>query len=382
MHNFSDNFGTFPSSLRPPTGVRTSWETYLLPYLDQQSIYDKYDQSSNWSSPVATTGFVVPNGWNTVTSAVGIVGTRINVFECPSSQTSPSSDVGRWDDDPDPKSNATYNASGRRIAAPTDYAGVTHVEPLLLGIGPQSTESLAQKAYSSLGAAIDNWGLGILAKNSKTKLADVRDGLSNTILLSESAGRPYLFIRTNGRIVKALNTISNGDIGADTNGSAITHDRVDGGGWARPASDIALLGTDISGTIYPGYYINRTNGIDVNGATQTYASPTDSISGGGGSLQSEAAISLNTTILSAAYPQGYTGVSYLNWPDPTQNNATSVNGSGQPFSFHPGGFHTALGDGSVKFLSENIPIRLLARLVTRDQDEPIDSTYFEPFDPH
>ena len=37
----------------------------------------------------------------------------------------------------------------------------------------------------------------------------------------------------------------------------------------------------------------------------------------------------------------------------------------------------ALGDGSVKFISENIPIRLFARLVTRDQDEPVDGSYYE-----
>ena len=87
--------------------------------------------------------------------------------------------------------------------------------------------------------------------------------------------------------------------------------------------------------------------------------------------------------LDTAYYQG-TGSGILNifngW-DATVG-ATAVNGSGQPFSFHPGGLHVALGDGSVKFISENIPIRLFARLVTRDQGEPVDGNYYEPFQAH
>jgi len=54
-------------------------------------------------------------------------------------------------------------------------------------------------------------------------------------------------------------------------------------------------------------------------------------------------------------------------------------GTGQPSSFHPEGLNVALGDGSVKFISQNIPIRLFARLVTRDQGEAVDASFFESF---
>ena len=118
-----------------------------------------------------------------------------------------------------------------------------------------------------------------MQKNAKPRLADVRDGLSNTILLAESAGRPWLWTKVNGKLVKVTNT--DGDIGSssETATGAITHDRVNGGGWSRPASDISLLGSDPSGTYFPGYYINRTNGVSVSGGTWT-ARP-DHISGGG-----------------------------------------------------------------------------------------------------
>ena len=82
----------------------------------------------------------------------------------------------------------------------------------------------------------------------------------------------------------------------------------------------------------------------------------------------------------------YTGpgsglLNIFNAIDPS-TGTTAVNGSGQPFSFHPGGVHVALGDGSVKFISENIPIRLFARLVTRDQNEPVDGSFYESYQAH
>jgi prepilin-type N-terminal cleavage/methylation domain-containing protein len=378
LHNFAEAYGIFPSAVRPPSGVRLSWETQILPYLDQQPVYDKYDQSKNWSSTLTGSGYVVANAT--------VITTRISAFECPSSLPNPG-DTARLDDDPDPKTSGQfYHASGSRIAATTDYAAVTHVEPALLLLPAQSTEPAAQTVYNT-GAAIDNWGLGILPKNVKARLSDVRDGLSNTVLLSESAGRPYLWIRNNGRFSKAPNTTLAGDIGPDTGGGSsntIAADRVNGGGWARPASDISLIGTDINGSTFPGYYVNRTNGISINGASWS-AGPPDALSGGSSTLQqvsSTVSSGLGSAPYTTYYPGGSGATQIFNWPDPAAANATSVNGSGQPFSFHPSGFHVAMGDGSVKFLSENIPIRLMARLVTRDVSDPVDASYYETFPPH
>jgi hypothetical protein len=43
------------------------------------------------------------------------------------------------------------------------------------------------------------------------------------------------------------------------------------------------------------------------------------------------------------------------------------------FSFHPGGAHAALGDGSTHFCGEHIEPRVLSALLTRDDAEPIDA---------
>ena len=76
----------------------------MLPYLDQQALYDKYDQTANWSqATVNTTGFPVPNST--------VAATRIPALECPSSNPSPA-DPSRLDDDPDPKSQVTPKEKG------------------------------------------------------------------------------------------------------------------------------------------------------------------------------------------------------------------------------------------------------------------------------
>ena len=145
IHNFAESFGTLPSSFRPPTGVRISWTIPTLPYLDQQSLYDKYDQTGQWWPVARPLGRLLryPTPWSTAT--------RDQRFECPSSNPS-TNDPARLDDDPDPKyqkapaEKGTYGTTGtlsttlfpnapgttNRWAAITDYAALDKVEPALL----------------------------------------------------------------------------------------------------------------------------------------------------------------------------------------------------------------------------------------------------------
>jgi prepilin-type N-terminal cleavage/methylation domain-containing protein len=89
-----------------------------------------------------------------------------------------------------------------------------------------------------------------------------------------------------------------------------------GGGWARPASDFGLDGSTTDGVSSPGPCpMNCTNGQQVT-----------------------------------TYPDPY----YV------------TEGSGEAFSFHPGGAFFAYGDGSVHFLNDNIDIRDFARLISKN----------------
>jgi prepilin-type processing-associated H-X9-DG protein len=99
-------------------------------------------------------------------------------------------------------------------------------------------------------------------------------------------------------------------------------DRVNGGGWCRSASDFGLDGSSNDGTTFPGTCaINCTNGEDIGSSPYPYPAP------------------------------------------------YGVNGTGETYSFHPGGANVLLGDGSVRFASQGIDIRVYAHLVTRDKGD-------------
>lgn len=90
--------------------------------------------------------------------------TRLRIFTCPATSNPERLDLlpeGDWDG----------------IAAVGDYSTITQVDLLLFHAG-----------------YVDAYGQGIMPKNSKPpRLADVTDGLSSTILVTESAGKPELY---------------------------------------------------------------------------------------------------------------------------------------------------------------------------------------------
>lgn len=168
--------------------------------------------------------------------------------------------------------------------------------------------TLGYATQSGAGALLTN-----LTENvtSNPNFADITDGISNTIFFAESAGRPFVYRRGN----KLVNT-------------DLTQSRVNGGGWSRPASDFTIHGASFDGTTLPGQYvINATNGFDF----------------------------------------GPNGPNAGAFPDPTYGTL----GTGEAFSFHDGGVNVVFGDGSVKFISENVATNVFASLVTRAGQEVV-----------
>jgi prepilin-type N-terminal cleavage/methylation domain-containing protein/prepilin-type processing-associated H-X9-DG protein len=201
LHNHNDTYGYLPGNIRPAaTGtVRVRWTTILLPYYEQDNISKIYNQQVNWSDP-------------TNYAAVSL---RLKVMECPST---PRAD--RLDSNPETTWAGTV-ATG-------DYSGIYGIDP-----------SLVQQGIAESGAP------GILSKTDQVRLTDVTDGLSNTIQLIESAGKPDLYQA--GKLIGTPPTV-----------------HVQGGGWCRPASDIPyLIGLNPTGTGPGNQGINATNGFQV-----------------------------------------------------------------------------------------------------------------------
>jgi len=188
------------------------------------------------------------------------------------------------------------------IVANGDYAASLGVDPGLINIGNSQSPPVPIQGSSSTLSTADKPTNGFLPKNTSLKLGDITDGLTTTIMFFESAGRPLVY-----------------RLGSPVGTDPATH-RVNAGGWCRPASDILFAGSNATGVQIPGKFINRTNGLDVG--PETYSS------------------------------NGYTSV--------------GTEGSSQPYSFHPGGLHATLGDGSVTFIDDSADIGILAALVTRN----------------
>jgi prepilin-type N-terminal cleavage/methylation domain-containing protein len=260
-HTFHDTQKKLPSSIRPAgltTAPRIAGLTFLLPYLERSDLYNQYNQTLNWSDPLN----------------VPFTATNVPGFQCPSTP-----DAARKDGVPEALT------AWAQLVAVTDYSPTIGVDIRL----------------KTLGFATE-YGDGILPKNQAPRLADVTDGLSNTIMYAESAGRPYVY-RKRMKI------------------GTLPTQRVNGGGWARPASEFSVDGSTYDGVSTPGPCpFNCTNGEDFG---------------------------------SSGFPMPYYG---------TEGNA-------EAYSFHPSGMMVVFGDSSTRFLAENIPMKEFARLVTRAGNE-------------
>jgi prepilin-type N-terminal cleavage/methylation domain-containing protein/prepilin-type processing-associated H-X9-DG protein len=291
--NFHDSHRKLPVSNRAAGVVnspRYAWATLMLPYFEEQNTFDQYDFKSNWSKPTAVDPKPIPN--------FQIVGTRLAVFECPSVP-----DDDRLDGDLQYWSQGLSSWEASRCAAPADYVPVMQVEQRLVDL------EIVDRIDDPKNLA------GMLLRNTNSTLKHVTDGTSHTIMLAECAGRPYVYR------------------GGIKVGQLLTN-RVNGGGWCRPASEFGLDGSSADGTTFPGpCAVNCTNGEDyLKGSTNDMG------------------------IVPLPAPYG-------------------TNGTGETYAFHPGGANILFGDGSVHFIGEEIEIRVYARLVTRKGGELVSNTF-------
>jgi prepilin-type N-terminal cleavage/methylation domain-containing protein/prepilin-type processing-associated H-X9-DG protein len=214
LHNYHSGHGYFPTSTRASvnSAVRSSWTTFVLPYLEQDALFSKYDKSTNWDSA----------------TNLPVTSRPLKLLKCPSNPYQDQLD-----------GNQQLGAGWTPVVATTDYATITAVTPQLANLYPGQVFA----------------DVGILERNAQPTLAQVTDGTSNTILVTESAARPTVI-----RLGVA--------IGSPT-GSPPT--RVNGGGWARASSDFDLKGSSSDGASFPGpCAINCTNGLNVG---NTYPDP-------------------------------------------------------------------------------------------------------------
>jgi prepilin-type N-terminal cleavage/methylation domain-containing protein len=210
--------GQLPVSYRPPSpNPRVSWVITVLPFLEQANLVSNYSTAINWDAG----------------SNLAITTQQVKIFQCPS-----TANAIRIDGDP---TSGLWTPG----VATTDYGASSSISPLA------SNLSYNGQPMAGLGGLL--WKVTSTTDQRRgVKLLAATDGLSNTIMVMESAGRPTIY--QVGRPVSS--------------GTAPPSPYTNGGGWCRPASDIDFLPSTPDGTSYPGTCaINCTNGFAYPGTT-------------------------------------------------------------------------------------------------------------------
>jgi prepilin-type N-terminal cleavage/methylation domain-containing protein len=165
----------------PYPAIVHCWSVYLLPYMEQQTIYQQYDMKFPWfSSPLLVPG--TPNNQLALQ-------TPIASFVCASSPLGTARKIsGSF------RFGATFPYFD---LAPTDYATCSSINPGSITFFGYSSATTQNDLFSALAPEVRGAGAQIALGQTPRKsfrIADILDGTSRTILMCEDAGRPDFWI--------------------------------------------------------------------------------------------------------------------------------------------------------------------------------------------
>jgi len=203
--NFHATFDHFPSTRTGPT---VYWGAQLLPYVEQNPLADIYRYDVNYNAIENAEAAKYP----------------LSFHVCPTAPDNPRVDVN------------VPAATGRPYAI-SDYTAISSVQSNLW-TGANPVLSTPQPANTA----------GVFSGSTPTRISDITDGTSNTLLFVECAGRPDLW--------RAGKKVPN-----PNNQSTL---RVALGGWAATNLS-AMRGYTVDGVSHPGpCMINCSNNFAVN----------------------------------------------------------------------------------------------------------------------
>jgi prepilin-type processing-associated H-X9-DG protein len=181
FHNFECANGGFPPRRYSRTDEGyTGWGTFLLPFIEQQNLYDKYNWKYDFYDPVNTP----------------VTETQLSVFVCPSTTRGPGEYItcsGKaTTGSANPDKSTTFTAKGY-----IDYCAPNGFTAPTTGWGTQvpiyTSGSNAEQAMLDSTFSGSFSGMNSNLSRAPRKLADIKDGLSNTLLINECAGWPHQY---------------------------------------------------------------------------------------------------------------------------------------------------------------------------------------------
>jgi type II secretory pathway pseudopilin PulG len=295
LHNYHDVHRTFPPGwiVAEEKGQSSGfgWGYQILPYFDQAPLFKKFDASRKVSDKAS--------------GNADLAQTILTVMRCPSDHGPDQAD-SKWV----PQLGTANYVGNFGVGMPVPYSRPSGFRGLF------SNDSLVQ---------------GIFGPNTKVRIRDVKDGMSNVILVGErrmsKVGSEWPMGKTQGRFnsvwagIPNVDTISPLTIVATSTGGVIDTSGMDeSGNWSGLPfeGNLPSLDTPAGRRALPYFGINR----DIRGELLTSSEGVGAVTAG-----------------------------FSSW--------------------HTGGAQVVLGDGSVRFLSENIDPIILTNLMRRSDGQTV-----------
>jgi hypothetical protein len=198
----------------PPSGIKLPglqcWYVAALPYVEQVAVFELMDLKKNWDHLDNQRAVSVP----------------IPTLLCPSSPV---------------EAQRQLPIGSGKFGARSDYA-----------IPRSISATPVQAGYVRSGP-----NKGAMDSSQPVRFKQIKDGLSNTLLVIEDAGRPEHWVRAGRGEDNWRDGCPNANV---VNGI------VSGGAWADPRNDIPLHGFQVSGLYCPGpCAVNCTNNNEAFG---------------------------------------------------------------------------------------------------------------------
>ncbi len=206
LQNYHTSNQCFPpgqTHIKFPSGqvVGYSWITQILPYVEMDNLYKKYDFNQDWASSTS-----LPSANETS----GVIGTRIKLLRCPSAPSK----------------------RGETTRSMTDYSAVnlSHTDGDVLDTKYYGLPNPGPK-FNNSGILFNNGTVALGGDTTGINASEIYDGTSNTLMIVEDAGRNPCWV----------------------NGTQVSGPGIDcsGGPWANPGNQVIVRGS-VPGTTTKG----------------------------------------------------------------------------------------------------------------------------------